>query len=680
MRRSRESGRVSQAIWACPDGFRLLPVDSLEVSLRTRNCLKRRGIQSIEDLSHFTDVELLKIENFGRKCLSDLEEALVEASAKFVPTPNPLTTTLPVVSTIPVQEFLPIDAPVEEKAVERTLSEILETWLASLDERRRSVIRARLGLDCEPCTLEEVGAKFSVTRERVRQIQKKALFNLRRVEQVGEKLDAIINELLDGRRTPLFLAGAPAEHVWLANMRWPEQMLKFLIEHPDQKLSIFSLHGRPIVTRISEQSWDERLRLAKAFLKDSTRHKILESDARRAVEAIAGWDAIDLAEEMWGIASEMAHFTTENEHSARRLVAYGSNIDEMVRAVLESSEHPLHYREISREIERRFGREESRRTHQAAADVGLLLGRGTYGVRKHIDLNQADEAYVCGLCEEFIREGPEGRQWHARELLADIEAVDWSVASNLDRYSLTALLRKSSNLHYVGRFVWILKPESQRTRHVRLNLSNAIEAFLEEAGVPLSRMAISKRLSVVRGLGETFQIHPKGRLFKVDQRMWGLIDRDFPADRYTLGVWLDALQTELTKDQRALHVSEIHTVLGVEQSYCWPILGAAQTDERFRVAVGDMLCLASWTHTNRMTMHEAMQDVVSMLATGIQLDAISFEVEKRLQHPVSLDALKAALRAVGAKYDFAQRLWFCNVDDDADSDDEDEIDCVETTT
>lgn len=674
MRPSRGLGGVSQAILASPEGFRLVLIDSLEISLRTRNCLKRRGINTIEDLSHLTDIELLKIENFGRKCLRDLEEALLEASAKFLPIERPLGSTLTSVVTEPVQDFLPVDAPDKGKTPERTLSEILETWLASLDERRRSVIKARLGLGCEACTLEEVGTKFSITRERVRQIQKKALADLRRVDGLGEKLDIIIYELLDGRRTPLFLAGAPAESPWLANMRWPEQMLKFLIEHPNQRLSVFSLHGRLVVTRIGVGSWEERVRLAKAFLKDSTRHQILEADARRAVEAIAGWDNIDLAEELWGIASENAHFTTGQDQSARRLVAYGSNIDEMVRAVLESSDQPLHYREISTEIERRFGREESRRTHNAAADVGLLLGRGVYGVRRHIELSQSDEDYVCGLCEEFVRDGPEGRQWHARELLADIETVDWSVASNLDHYSLTALLRRSSNLHYVGRFVWVLKPDSRRIRRVRLNLCNAIEALLEEAGVPLSRMAISTRLSVVRGLGETFQIHPKGRLFKVDQRRWGLIDRDFPADSQTLEVWLDALEAALTAKLSALHVSEIHAVLNVDQLYCWPILGAAQRDERFRVAEGGMLCLANWAHTNRMTMHEAMQEVVPLLATGIQLEEISVEVEKRLQYPVSLDTLRSALRAVGAKYDFAQRLWFCNADADADSDDEDEAD------
>jgi RNA polymerase primary sigma factor len=59
--------------------------------------------------------------------------------------------------------------------------EDIELALASLPERDRKVIELRYGLNGDPpCTLEEVGRAFGVTRERIRQIQELALKKLRR--------------------------------------------------------------------------------------------------------------------------------------------------------------------------------------------------------------------------------------------------------------------------------------------------------------------------------------------------------------------------------------------------------------------------------------------------------------------------------------------------------------------
>jgi len=60
------------------------------------------------------------------------------------------------------------------------LKEQIEDVLVSLTERERQVLLLRFGLhDGSPRTLEEVGQLFHVTRERVRQIEAKALRKLR---------------------------------------------------------------------------------------------------------------------------------------------------------------------------------------------------------------------------------------------------------------------------------------------------------------------------------------------------------------------------------------------------------------------------------------------------------------------------------------------------------------------
>jgi RNA polymerase primary sigma factor len=79
-------------------------------------------------------------------------------------------------------DFLPDDkAPAPaEVATRQMLKEQMEKVLASLNERERRVLELRFGLDDgRGRTLEEVGREFGVTRERIRQIEAKALRKLR---------------------------------------------------------------------------------------------------------------------------------------------------------------------------------------------------------------------------------------------------------------------------------------------------------------------------------------------------------------------------------------------------------------------------------------------------------------------------------------------------------------------
>ena len=78
--------------------------------------------------------------------------------------------------------------PVEETVAANLLREHLGNVLDTLDEREKRVLRMRYGLDNgNPCTLGEIGKVFGLTRERIRQIEGKAIRKLREDGQ-GERL------------------------------------------------------------------------------------------------------------------------------------------------------------------------------------------------------------------------------------------------------------------------------------------------------------------------------------------------------------------------------------------------------------------------------------------------------------------------------------------------------------
>ena len=69
----------------------------------------------------------------------------------------------------------------EESATSQLLKEQVREVLSSLSDREQKIVRMRFGLDSgKSHTLEEVGQEFAVTRERIRQIEAKALAKLRK--------------------------------------------------------------------------------------------------------------------------------------------------------------------------------------------------------------------------------------------------------------------------------------------------------------------------------------------------------------------------------------------------------------------------------------------------------------------------------------------------------------------
>ena len=75
------------------------------------------------------------------------------------------------------------------------LKEQIEEVLGTLNEREQRVLRLRFGLDDGKArTLEEVGREFGVTRERIRQIEAKALRKLRHPQR-SKNLKIILSNI-----------------------------------------------------------------------------------------------------------------------------------------------------------------------------------------------------------------------------------------------------------------------------------------------------------------------------------------------------------------------------------------------------------------------------------------------------------------------------------------------------
>jgi len=162
----------------------------------------RVPVHMIETINKFNKVNNVLTTKLGRPPLDeeiakemDIELSKVAEIRKIKQNPAPLSTPIGEEKDSKLQDIIPDDwsqSP-EDFATAEYLKNQLKDILDTLQDRERRVLSLRFGLeDGVSRTLEEVGKEFGVTRERIRQIEAKALKKLKE-KSAQQKLDDYID-------------------------------------------------------------------------------------------------------------------------------------------------------------------------------------------------------------------------------------------------------------------------------------------------------------------------------------------------------------------------------------------------------------------------------------------------------------------------------------------------------
>ena len=149
----------------------------------------RVPVHMVETINKLAMVQRMLHQDLGREPTIaeiakelDIESGKVTELRRIAQDPLSLETPIGAEEDATIGDIVPdlgADVPVEEAAF-KLLQEYLSLALESLNERERQVLIMRFGLaDGNVRTLEQVGEHFDVTRERIRQIENKALAKLR---------------------------------------------------------------------------------------------------------------------------------------------------------------------------------------------------------------------------------------------------------------------------------------------------------------------------------------------------------------------------------------------------------------------------------------------------------------------------------------------------------------------
>ncbi len=197
----------------------------------------------------------------------------------------------------------------------RQADEALKAILQSLTPRQERIIRCRFGIDCEAMTFEQIAEKFGVTRERIRQIELKAMRSLRAKKPLREIFSTLTGQELPTRSQELPTRSRQARFAEVERRKREESERLAELHSPEARhdsymasqawLVLIQQQGewdfeeeQRIFERRAEEAYREAQRRAYQIRDHQTREKILDQIADK-MERQTIRQRIQMGDEAW---------------------------------------------------------------------------------------------------------------------------------------------------------------------------------------------------------------------------------------------------------------------------------------------------------------------------------------------------------------------------------------------
>lgn len=639
---------VLETLWASPPWFMEVSLVSLGLTVRQANVFRVHGLQKVADISALGPMGLLKLPNLGSGSVYALRKLLLDALESAG-------------AHLPAREDAgpKQDADAEHPQGLESLRSGFMTAVGLLNDVERQVLVGRLGLDCAQMTLQELADSMGVTRERVRQIEAQAY---RRVEHhpFWLVLSSRLDSALLGRTVPLLVNHLPAADAWFAeapSLAAPlASAVRYLLA---ERFGAFQIAGEWVVSHLKLQEWNEVCQSARGLLESCARDRVEESVVRWQMGHLLNGRGEELRPALWSEATAKALWSMRPDQP-RRLVSLNNDAQSVVLAVLESADEPLHYSEIySRAVAQCASAHDAKSLLNAAHAVGILFGRGAYGLPHHSPLTAEELALVRAEVEDVVAGGDPARQWHASELCDALLERGLGFDGRLNKYVVNHALKGCSGMVDLRRMVWGLGGAWQAGAATRLDVRQAVIGLLESHGRPMSTAEVRASLAAVRGVNQTFQIFPSDPLVRIGPGIWGLLHRDVDVTRASHLVTL--LHDALLQRQSGMHLTELAEVPGLEvgavglPEASW--LAVAES-AGIRVDRGQYAYLAEWGASRRLAVPDAARAAVADAGPGgVVFEDICVHVNRLTQRDVPFGHVSQALRGLDLSYDPTSRRW-----------------------
>lgn len=474
-----------------PSEFRKEPVGRVGFPKRFESVLRLINAETLGDLEKACKLDLENIPNMGAKTVEDSARAIGDYLIKRIT--------------------------VEEDGMLTVIGE-MEEYAEELVARDAQIWRSRMGLKGIRETLDSIGKRWDLSRERVRQIESILFrFYSKQYAAVGA-----IKEYLDNKEFDIVL---PVEelakelHPIIDDMLPPYAPLMAITENLRPKMHVVETPIGAVISRISQTNFDAKFRNTKNKLEKvfrSSFSRLNRSDIHAKVKGESSiFIDIAIAE------TEKVGFWDSND----TLISPDRTQFNICIGLLQGSKYPIHINDLAETVSDFLGEKisgASLRGNIFMTPKILPFGHGTIGFKTHLCLDESEIKKIQEISEKIITKGRKNYQWSAKDIVAKI--LETNPEINIDHHQLRIALMESSKVKYLGRLTWVKNGSAECRTFYR----DIFAQILEESGEPLPEEEIVKRAKKVRGIQFAMHLKNDPMFLEVEPKIWGLTDRDQP--------------------------------------------------------------------------------------------------------------------------------------------------------
>jgi hypothetical protein len=578
------------------------PIVALGLSTRSLHSLQIGGVATVAELVRLTSAKVVRLRGLGTSSLEDIKAKLATYASSG----------LPVAATPEKRRF----------AVERsyTLAELISEWLEKLDDRTRTVVRKRYGLEGQAQTLATIGEEFGITRARVDQLLNKAFRKLKRLDR-GKPLAACLRSLRQFVAQKGGLASA-------------DELRKGLGGSLD--LGGFD----PVLACQMLADVDERVKWMGGLqlLGDGTASPAQVMAVRREVRklVLGGEETLDLLLLACGASSSFcAHCGDPDDEFILACLRTDPSIqlvDGILRRPERTTTHvqrimaarreissPAHYREIAERLSASQPEDERLTRHSVHAlmqrypRVFARVGRGVYGLT---EWGMLDDGNVAEAIDRALREA--GRSLPMDEIVRCVLAT-----CHVSPTTVSVALGQDRRFQRVGKDSYGL---AEWGSPVRDTVAYVICEVLRACGEPLAAHEIASRVRVIRPAAPTtvaFILAKDPRFIRVRPGFYGLAEW---GDGVGSSV-ADAVCQALREADRPLALSEIERYISITCPGVSSTLAVvAAREPRLRHMGRGVYGLAEWGLPDEGSMADAVWRVLREQGQPLSVS----EIEERM--------------------------------------------------
>ena len=500
-------------------------------SVRTQNVLNVNDITLLSELVRYSERGLLLLPNFGRKSLNEITNKLNELGCTLFMNldeyhiESAFDENNKVILYSP--EIVINNSSNNDKVVKKENNKFIYDFLSSIQMldnfREIEILKKRAGFTPEGCqTLEQIGQNNNVTRERIRQIEAKAIKKIKHYS-VGWNIDSYwdkkIYSLLENRIYPLLIDDLKQNLSFSDIDSQNVGTLKYIFSHLENPIYILNELDTVFITRLHKIAFDQIINDLKSFLKNCNQKTF--SYIYEKGKTFFPVTAHELVNKSIDYCLRNSAIGL-NENNEQYLISYSStsSVTNIAIEIFAQADSVMTNKEIQEYASVNYPNTDIKiiQSRIATLDGVYPMSHGSWGKLSYLNLDIKELAIVKDEIQFFL-DKLKTDQFHSREIRQIV--FEKKVIQNkiFDDFVISAIIREYFKIPYLGRQMFA-NPDSEEGKRVFVH--DVLHQVLIANGKPMHSKDLLFEANKIRSMHDGLPVFIKEPIILLGKGFYGL--------------------------------------------------------------------------------------------------------------------------------------------------------------